>query len=318
MNAARVLAVGVSPTLEVTYLLPEAAAAGVCTAQAIVIEAGGKATNVARVLHQMGDPVLLLSGFAGLAGVALEAELQAEGLPYVSVPQAPPTRISTVLVSSGYEDAPTILRVSASATEDFGERVLAHAEDLLRIGAPDLLVLSGSQPHGIPDDFYSRAIARARWHGAQAFVDSTGTALLASAGAGADVVTPNVAELGETLQLSGTSTRDLCEGATRLHRLGARTVIVTCGRDGLLFVDSEGAWLVSLRPIAAVNAAGSGDGFLAGLVSGVLSGASIREAVPRACRWGAAAVLEPGSGRLPQSWPAEVTTMALRWMPIDA
>lgn len=310
-SAADVLVIGPNAALELTYFLPEAPRAGVVTAEGLHVEPGGKATNVARVLHQLGTSLRLLTGLAGPVGGAVASALSDEGVPVTAVREAPPTRASVVLVGQQYV-APAVIRTDGQASPRFVQALSVAVQHALQRSAPRLVAMAGSLPQGFPADFYGRMVAAARRSGVDAYVDAAGEALLGAADAGATVLTPNAVELAEAVSLAGTSTGDLLVGAASLRRRGAMTVIVTCGSDGMLVVDPSGAWQVTIRPTDEVNGAGAGDAFFAGLLSAAARGDGDRDAVAFAARCGAAAVTQSGSGRLPDTW-ADIPESVVRW-----
>ncbi|OUL98441.1 sugar kinase [Variovorax sp. JS1663] len=103
----------------------------------------------------------------------------------------------------------------------------------------------------------------------------------------ADWVLPG---MEEGLLLTGESTP---EGVARFYRaLGAKLVVVKLGAEGAYYdSDTAGTGRVAGFPVAKViDTVGAGDGFAVGVVSALLEGRSVPEAVRRAAWIGARAV----------------------------
>jgi 2-dehydro-3-deoxygluconokinase len=102
----------------------------------------------------------------------------------------------------------------------------------------------------------------------------------------ADWVLPG---LEEGLLLTGETTP---EGIARFYRQrGARLVVVKLGSDGAYFEDAEGRGHVPGFPVTeVVDTVGAGDGFAVGVISALLDGLSVPEAVKRGAWIGARAV----------------------------
>ncbi len=102
----------------------------------------------------------------------------------------------------------------------------------------------------------------------------------------ADWVLPGIEE-GRLL--SGESTP---EGIARFYRdRGARLVVVKLGKDGAYFDGDAGSGFVAGLPVEKViDTVGAGDGFAVGVISGLLDGLSVAEAVRRGAWIGARAV----------------------------
>jgi sugar/nucleoside kinase (ribokinase family) len=106
----------------------------------------------------------------------------------------------------------------------------------------------------------------------------------------ADWVLPG---LEEGRLLTGQATPEGIAGFYR--RLGAKLVVVKLGAQGAYFDGEGGSGQVDAFPVArVVDTVGAGDGFAAGLVSALLEGRSVVDAVRRAAWIGACAVQVAG------------------------
>jgi 2-dehydro-3-deoxygluconokinase len=106
----------------------------------------------------------------------------------------------------------------------------------------------------------------------------------------ADWVLPGI---GEGLVLTGS---DQPEEIARFYlERGARGVIVKLGADGAYFRTADADGFVRAQPVArVVDTVGAGDGFAVGVISALLEGRPLREAVARGNRIGALAVQVSG------------------------
>ena len=75
---------------------------------------------------------------------------------------------------------------------------------------------------------------------------------------------------------------------------GAEVVVVKDGARGATLFTADGAWHQDVFPVHVVDTVGAGDGFAAGLVSGVLDGLEPAEALRRGCAVGALATTSTG------------------------
>jgi tagatose 6-phosphate kinase len=75
-----ILAVCLNPALDVTYRTTAVRVAASHAVQLVRERAGGKGINVARVLHQVGEPVTVTGLLGGSRGEAIQKELAAEGI----------------------------------------------------------------------------------------------------------------------------------------------------------------------------------------------------------------------------------------------
>ena len=94
--------------------------------------------------------------------------------------------------------------------------------------------------------------------------------------------------------LGFTGADDLERGCAALVERGAGCVAATCGADGVLIVDSEGADRVPAFEVNVVDTTGCGDAFSAGFLRGLALGHDRREAARLGCA--AAALVAQGLG----------------------
>jgi 2-dehydro-3-deoxygluconokinase len=106
----------------------------------------------------------------------------------------------------------------------------------------------------------------------------------------ADIVFPGVEE-GELL----TGSKEEHEIAEFYHSLGVKTVVIKLGPKGA-FTSTDGKqFYTDGFPVEkVVDTVGAGDGFAVGVVSGILEGLPLEEAVRRGTAIGALAVMSPG------------------------
>lgn len=97
-----------------------------------------------------------------------------------------------------------------------------------------------------------------------------------------DVCVPNQTEMELLAGTPVKSQRDAHAAANLLRTRGVRTVVVTMGGSGALFVDEAGAMQVSAVKVAAVDPTGAGDAFTAALAVSLANGLELREAARRA------------------------------------
>jgi sugar/nucleoside kinase (ribokinase family) len=96
----------------------------------------------------------------------------------------------------------------------------------------------------------------------------------------------------QVLALTGEG--DLIAGCHALLQRGIGCVAATCGGDGALVVDADGAERVPAFPIEVVDTTGCGDSFSAGFLRGLALGRSRRDAAILGCA--AAALVAQGLG----------------------
>ncbi len=284
-----ILTVTLNAALDVTYDVPVLEEGASHRVTAVRSRAGGKGINVARVLHTFGYDVLATGFAGGVTGKRIGEDLGAAGIEHRLVTVEGESRRTVTVVSERSGDATVFNEPGPTVTSGDWQRMTAHVDDL--VGAATAMVCTGSLPPGAPVDAYAQLLDGAAASRVPVIVDAEGPALLAALGPGPAVVKPNRAELVQTL-----GEHDVVSGAERLRELGAGTVVVSLGADGLLAVTPEGRWTVRPARRLAGNPTGAGDAAVAGLVSGLVDGLDWPQRLRRAVAWSSAAVLAPAAG----------------------
>jgi 6-phosphofructokinase 2 len=254
---------------------------------------GGGGINVARVLARLGSDCEAVYLAGGVTGPVLGGLLDRAGLNHRVIPIAGDTRVSLAVHErqSGkeYRFVPQGPQVSE----------VEYRRCLESIGTLECswLVLSGSLPPGVPDDFYGRVVEIARRRGIAVVLDTSGAALKATlAQGGVRLVKPS---LGELEQLAGRPLPDRDQVVAAAQDVvasgGAETVAISMGHRGALLVEAGRVLALPALPVEARSAVGAGDSFVAAMTFGLAAGWESERAFRLGLAAGTAAVLTPGT-----------------------
>ncbi|GAB3121374.1 1-phosphofructokinase family hexose kinase [Glaciibacter psychrotolerans] len=314
-----IITVTPNPALDLTYTLDEVRLGDTHRVAPAAVRAGGKGLNVARVVHQQGQPVLAITPTGGPSGLELTDDLVQSRIPHLMVPVQATTRRTVAFVDTGHNQT--------SIFNEFGENH-TPAEwqaltDAVASALPNAhcLVISGSLPSGADAAFIPHLVALAHALAVPTVVDTSGPALLAAAAAGATVLKPNRQELQEA-----TGEDDPVAAAHTLVTLGAHLVLVSLGEKGMLAVSADDSrpWRARLPVALTGNPTGAGD---AAVAAAAVQLATARQADQRlglpvggrpverhridaeavlrtATAWSAAAVLMPLAGEISAEHPS--------------
>jgi tagatose 6-phosphate kinase len=283
-----ILCVCAGPALDLTYRVDRLAVGGTNRVREVTQRPGGKAINVARLLHLLGEDVHVLSTAGGDSGAGLAASLRETGIPHELVISSAPTRRTVAIVDEGLGEV-TMLNEPA-VLEDW-PGFLAASEGL--IPTADVVVISGRLPTGAPLDAFAQLTTIARSRDIPVVLDTSGPALLAALAAGPSYVKPNAEELREC-----TEEDDPLLAARSLALRWPVTVVASLGADGVIAADGESAWRARPARTLSGNPTGAGDAVVAGLARGRRAGTAIAPLLSDCVALAAAAVLAPSAGEL--------------------
>jgi tagatose 6-phosphate kinase len=227
----------------------------------IAAHAGGKGVNVARVLHSLGDRVIATGLLGGRTGSQVQSLLDAEGVRSAFVKIENETRRTVVITDASgttgvWEPGPAVSDAEWAVFDNKFRQLLELAE---------VVVLSGSLPHGVPRSAYADLVGLVRAAGIPVILDTDGEPLQFGIGARPHLVKPNTSELAT---LVGTSVNGVAE-SVRAGRMalamGADAIVVSLGAEGLVLVTAQNELHASLPQPLPGNPTGAGDACAAAL-----------------------------------------------------
>jgi 1-phosphofructokinase len=313
-----------NPSLDRTVILATPLTRGaVHRVNSVTTEAGGKGVNVARALFLAGVDAVALLPAAGTDPMV--AALQESDVPFRCVPITAPVRTNIAITEMDgtttkiNEPGP---EMGAAAIDALTRSVVGGAEHA------SWVVMSGSLPPGMPDDWYAQVVAMLAPYPCRVAIDTSDRPLTALVDgldrAAPDLIKPNAEELAGVIGFSPQALEAaVAQGdpepvvlaAQRLVDRGIGAVLATLGAAGAVLVNAEGSWLATPPPIVPRSTVGAGDSSLAGYVRADVAGAEPAQRLQMAVAYGSAAAALPGSA-LPT--PAEIDLEAVRVTPISS
>ena len=313
-----------NPSLDRTVTLATPLTRGaVHRVKSVTIEPGGKGVNVARALSLAGVDAVALLPASGTDPMV--AALQDSDVPFRCVPVTAPVRTNIAVTEM---DGTTTkinepgAEMGAAAIDALTRSVVGSAEHA------SWVVMSGSLPPGMPDDWYAQVVAMLAPYPCKVAIDTSDRPLTALVDgldrAAPDLIKPNAEELAGVIGFSPQALEaavaqgdpePVVMAAQRLVDRGIGAVLATLGAAGAVLVNAEGSWLATPPPIVPRSTVGAGDSSLAGYVRADVGGAEPPQRLRMAVAYGSAAAALPGSA-LPT--PAELDLEAVRVTPISS
>lgn len=264
--------------------------------------AGGKGLNVARAANALGADVCAVALLRGHSGRWLQEALSAEGVEGEFVWSHGENRSSLSVADRETAGLTEFYEHGAVAPEAAWVELTHAAASRMEPGG--WLTISGSMPRGAPDDGYRDLIAEARSAGMRVALDSEGERLRSALSAAPDVVKLNVAEAGDLLGVPTARRNDSLAAASKIRDMAGgdgHGGIVTRGADGVMLAAPDGTLYEGVLYVRGRYPVGSGDSFLAGLMTALDRGRDWEGALRLALGAGAANAELAGAARLDPS-----------------
>jgi 6-phosphofructokinase 2 len=254
---------------------------------------GGGGLNVARAIQRLGGQAAAYWTCGGPMGQLLAERLDAEDVLHRPIPIQAMTRENLIVFEQSTGHQFRFGMPGARLTPDEVERCLRTLREL--DPAPDFLVLSGSLPPGVPEDFYARAV-RETPPGCRVILDTSGPPLHQGIQGGVYLIKPNVRELSDLVGKELLEDAEIREVARGLISSGKVHVVVTSlGSAGVVVVTQQHCENIRAPTVKVHSKVGAGDSTVAGIVWGLAQEKDIPDAVRLGVAAGSAAVMTAGT-----------------------
>ncbi len=257
-------------------------------------EPGGGGINAARAIRKLGGVASALYLAGGPAGETLRQLLAEEGIEQHVVPTKGWTRENFI----AYESATHLQYRFGMLGPVVQEAEWRHSLEMLAAvdPAPAYVVVSGSLPPGVPENFCARVVRHARRWGGHVIVDTSGAALRAALRERAHLIKPNVGELAALVGHPIAGEAELEAIAMQLvNEERCEMAMVSLGAGGALLATADGPRRLRAPVVPIQSKVGAGDSMVAGLALMLARGRPVVEAAQFAVAAGAAAVMTPGT-----------------------
>ncbi|MDP3074923.1 1-phosphofructokinase family hexose kinase [Bradyrhizobium sp.] len=242
----------------------------------------------------LGGEVTAIYPVGGATGQLLRRIVEKEGIHGLTFEVLDETRLSFTVLENETGDEYRFVLPGPSLSEPEWQQCIQELRHLS--DRPGILVMSGSLPPGVPDDFYARVARMAKDWGTKLVLDSSGPALSAAVQEGMYLIKPNLRELRE---LTGQALEDekswlaACRALVDAGR--AKVVVLTLGDQGALLVTHDAVLRALALPIEPASTVGAGDSFLGAMVWALASGQDLADAFQYGIAAGSAALITPGT-----------------------
>ncbi|MDN6118256.1 MAG: 1-phosphofructokinase [Lactococcus sp.] len=221
---------------------------------------GGKGINVSRILARIDSNSTAFGFLGGFTGDFIKEKLEAEAIVTDFVKIASDTRIN-VKIKSDIESEINGAgpQISEAERDQFFEKLAV-------LTPSDIVVLAGSAPASLGQDFYLDVINKIKAQGAEFVIDIEGDVLVKSLANQPLVVKPNNHELGAIYGVEFETVEELIPYGHKLLSDGAKYAMISIDvYCALLFADGKTYFAKAVKGVVK-NSVGAGDSMIAGFV----------------------------------------------------
>lgn len=252
-----------NPCIERTYLLDDFDCGKVhrVPSSKVLLNAGGKGINAARVASQFSSKVLSMCWIGEAQYDWFDRQLDEENVPHELIRVSPETRTCINILRRGNPKT-EIVEAGLPLPESAGTQLL----DRLKVLLPQtsLLAVCGSYPPDCLDNHLQEIAILAQQQNVPLLVDGKGKSFqqLLESKIPLWAIKPNVDEaeelIGESIQTPGQE-RDAIKV---LLQYNVKNVLLSCGKRGAYLGNADGITFFDSPKVQEISAVGSGDSFV--------------------------------------------------------
>ncbi len=286
-----ILTVCLSPSVDVTIELDSLNVGKTNVVKSKSYSFTGKALNVAIGVSRLGKDAYATGFMYNENGAMFERGLDVEGVPFAFVWNSGRVRENYKIIDN---------RSMLTEVNDVGGQVAKEklVELLHMIGnlssRANVTVISGGLPRGVDDSYYYE-LFKAVDSKSLKIADATGGRMFAAIKAGVDLVKPNLDELENALGRQLVTKEDILDGCNELLSRGAKTVLLSLGKDGAVITNGTKSYYCKSINVAVNSTVGAGDGMVAAAATMMEQGADLPDILRAGVAAGTATVTTFGT-----------------------
>ena len=245
------------------------------------------------VLHELGREVVTLTFLGGHTGQEFRRLMRRQGISLETVNLRSETRENIIITETERHAQTRLHQRGGSVRPKEWERMRERIE---RVASKiDYLVIGGTLPPGLPEDFYQKLILHLKEKKVECIFDGDGESYRLGVAALPFMIKPNSFELARLTSRKVETLREIKGAVRELLIRGIQVVVVSLGKQGALAATSR-QMLFGRPPLVATGSTvGSGDSLVAGFLLKWSEGASLRECLKYGVAAGTATALTPGT-----------------------
>ncbi|GAA4310550.1 1-phosphofructokinase family hexose kinase [Nibribacter koreensis] len=290
----KIITITVNPALDKSTRLDKVVPEKKLRCEQPTYEPGGGGINVSRAIKKLGGESCAWYLSGGGSGELLGTLLKEEGVAFRAFPCAHWTRENLMVYETATGQQFRFGMPGPPIADAEWQQLLQALEDLEE--TPEFVVASGSLSPGVPDDFYAQIAQIAVKKGFKLVVDTSGEALLQSAGQGIYLLKPNLNELAALAGKEKINAREQEELAKQVIEEGkSEILVVSLGPRGAMLATKDGFEYIVPPTVKTESAVGAGDSMVGGMVLKLTQGWPWSDVVKYGVATGTATSMTPGS-----------------------
>ena len=246
-----------------------------------IYKAGGKGLNVSKILSVMNIPSKAIAVLGGFTGQYIQDSFEED--PNIEMIPIPVDGMNRINMKANYGKKALCVNGSGPVANDCTVQLLL--DEVAKINADDIVIISGSVMHGFPDDFVTVLAQAVHQRNAKVVIDMEQITMEQLKECRPYLIKPNLYEFQLLFENAEINESNIDEYLKKANEIGIENILVSLGKDGAVLSNAHGIFRLDQPRTLLVNKVGAGDAMLASFIGKLSQGYSSEEAL----QWGGAA-----------------------------
>ena len=246
-----------------------------------IYKAGGKGLNVSKILSVMNIPSKAIAVLGGFTGQYIQDSFEKD--PNIEMIPIPVDGMNRINMKANYGKKALCVNGSGPVANDCTVQLLL--DEIAKINADDIVIISGSVMHGFPDDFVTVLAQAVHQRNAKVVIDMEQITMEQLKECRPYLIKPNLYEFQLLFENAEINESNIDEYLKKANEIGIENILVSLGKDGAVLSNAHGIFRLDQPRTLLVNKVGAGDAMLASFIGKLSQGYSSEEAL----QWGGAA-----------------------------
>ena len=246
-----------------------------------IYKAGGKGLNVSKILSVMNIPSKAIAVLGGFTGQYIQDSFEED--PNIEMIPIPVDGMNRINMKANYGKKALCVNGSGPVANNCTVQFLL--DEIAKINADDIVIISGSVMHGFPDDFVTALAQAVHQRNAKVVIDMEQITMEQLKECRPYLIKPNLYEFQLLFENDEINESNIDEYLKKANEIGIENILVSLGKDGAVLSNAHGIFRLDQPRTVLVNKVGAGDAMLASFIVKLSQGYSSEEAL----QWGGAA-----------------------------
>ena len=246
-----------------------------------IYKAGGKGLNVSKILSVLNIPSKAIAVLGGFTGQYIQDSFSKD--PNIEMIPIPVDGMNRINMKANFGKKVLCINGSGPVVNECTVQFLL--DEIAKINADDIVIISGSMMHGFPKDFVVTLAQAIHQRNAKVVIDMEQITMEQLKECKPYLIKPNLYELQLLFENTEINESNIDEYLKKANEMGIENILVSLGKDGAVLSNAQGIYKLEQPRTVLVNKVGAGDAMLASFIGKLSQGYSFEEAL----QWGGAA-----------------------------